>query len=187
MKTTWALTYVDWIKASASCRECKCECMCMCVSDLGKVPALYKMACDVSCRFPMNHRADVMPGHSGSRVSVDKICRPSNHENQINNTALGMDTTACDDITNFLSSIFFLPFWHSFSFFHLFTFYYFMFHHFILSFTLLYFFLSITFPCLYSMWISSFFYHSSVLSRFLHSLFSSYFLIPNLLFISFLS
>lgn len=41
--------------------------------DLGEVPALDEVSGNVSRCPSMNHRGDVVPGHSGSRVPVDEI------------------------------------------------------------------------------------------------------------------
>lgn len=42
-------------------------------SDLGEVPALDKVPGCVSSCAAVNHGGDVVPGHSGSRVSVDEV------------------------------------------------------------------------------------------------------------------
>lgn len=42
-------------------------------ADLGEIPALDEMSGHVSSRLPVDHRGDVVPGHSGSRVSVYEV------------------------------------------------------------------------------------------------------------------
>lgn len=46
-----------------------------CVFYLGEVPALNEVSGHVAGGSAVNHRGDVVPGHSGSLVPVDEVCR----------------------------------------------------------------------------------------------------------------